>query len=91
MNKDNFTYDCQSNNHQGSAINIPDENFPDKRLAAAGLNPEICINCHIELLRREIRAERISYKEIVQLQNLAEHINPDDTELLEWAGVKEDV
>lgn len=91
MNKDNFTYDCQGDNHQGNAINVPDENYPDKCFTAAGLNPEICINCHIELLRSEIRAERISYEEIVQLQNLAEYISPDDTELLEWAGVKEDV
>jgi hypothetical protein len=40
-------------------------------------------------LREEIRAERISYGEIAELQGLAEHIDPDDVELLEWAGVPE--
>jgi hypothetical protein len=40
-------------------------------------------------LREEIRAERISWEEIVELQSLAEHIDPSDVELLEWAGVPE--
>jgi hypothetical protein len=43
----------------------------------------------LEYLRGEIRAERISYGEIAELQSLAEHIQPDDVELLEWAGVPE--
>lgn len=43
----------------------------------------------LEYLRGEIRAERISYGEIAELQSLAEHIDPDDVELLEWAGVSE--
>jgi len=37
-------------------------------------------------LRREIQAERISYAEIVELQSMAEHIDPSDVLLLEWAG-----
>lgn len=43
----------------------------------------------LEYLRGEIRAERISYGEIAELQGLAEHIEPGDVELLEWAGVPE--
>lgn len=43
----------------------------------------------LEYLRGEIQAERISWGEIAELQGLAEHIDPSDTELLEWAGVPE--
>ncbi len=43
----------------------------------------------LEYLRGEIIAERISYGEIAELQSLAEHIQPDDVELLQWAGVPE--
>lgn len=44
----------------------------------------------LEYLRGEIRAERISYGELAELQGLAAHIDPFDVELLEWAGVSED-
>lgn len=43
----------------------------------------------LEYLRTELRAERISYEELAELQSLAEHIDPSDTELLEAAGVPE--
>ena len=43
----------------------------------------------LEELRAELRAERISYGELVELQSLAEHIQPGDVELLEAAGVPE--
>lgn len=43
----------------------------------------------LEYLRGEIRAERISYGEIAELQGLVEFIDPGDVELLEWAGVPE--
>jgi hypothetical protein len=43
----------------------------------------------LEHLRREILAERISYAEIAELQSLVDHIDPNDTLLLEWAGVPE--
>lgn len=43
----------------------------------------------LDYLRGEIEAERISYGEIAELQDLAEHIDPSDTVLLEWAGVPE--
>ncbi len=45
----------------------------------------------LEELRGEIRAERISYGEIIELQSLAKHIDANDVELLEWAGIKESV
>ena len=43
----------------------------------------------LEYLRGEIRAERISYGELAELQGLADQIDPGDVELLEWAGVPE--
>jgi len=43
----------------------------------------------LEYLRHEILAERISYGEIAELQFLADHIEPDDVLLLQWAGVDE--
>src|SRR6185436_8408791 len=43
----------------------------------------------LEELRQELRAERISYGELAELQSLASHIDPSDTELLEAAGVPE--
>lgn len=45
----------------------------------------------LEELRTEIRAERISMSEIVELQSLAKYIDKGDVELLQWAGVKENV
>lgn len=47
------------------------------------------VNERLEYLRGEIRAERISYSELAELQGLAEHIDSGDVELLEWAGVPE--
>lgn len=44
----------------------------------------------LEYLRQELRQERISYGELFELQSLAEHIEEDDVELLEAAGVPED-
>lgn len=43
----------------------------------------------LEYLRGEIRAERISWSELNELQGLANVIQPGDYELLEWAGVQE--
>jgi len=47
------------------------------------------IEARLEYLRGEIRAERISYGEMAELQGLAEYIDPGDVELLEPAGVPE--
>lgn len=43
----------------------------------------------LEYLRGELRAERISYGELHELQQLIPHIEPGDVELLEAAGVPE--
>jgi len=43
----------------------------------------------LEELRAEINAQMISYGEIAELQSMVEDIDPDDVELLEWAGVEE--
>lgn len=50
---------------------------------------EKAIQEHLEYLRGEILAERISYSEIWELQELKSFIQPDDVLLLEWAGVPE--
>ena len=47
------------------------------------------IKQRLEYLRGELRAERISYGELVELQSLIPHIEPGDVELLEAAGVPE--
>ena len=47
------------------------------------------IQKRLEYLRGEIEAERISYSEIAELQDLAEYIDRSDVVLLEWAGVPE--
>jgi len=43
----------------------------------------------LEELRTELRNERISYGELIELQSLVDHIEPGDIELLEAAGVPE--
>jgi len=47
------------------------------------------IKARLEYLRRELRAEQISYFELYELQALAHYIEPGDVELLEAAGVPE--
>jgi hypothetical protein len=47
------------------------------------------ISARLEHLRGEIHAERISWGELAELQELADYIAPGDVELLEWAGVPE--
>lgn len=47
------------------------------------------IKKRLNYLRRELRSERISYGELVELESLVRHIEPGDVELLEAAGVPE--
>lgn len=47
------------------------------------------IKAGLEYLRKQIKAECISYGEIAELQSLAKYIEAGDVELLEWAGMKE--
>jgi len=43
----------------------------------------------LEYLKQEIINERISYGELLELQELKDHIPRDEVLLLEWAGVEE--
>lgn len=43
----------------------------------------------LEEIREEIRSERVSIGELIELRSLIEFIDKDDVELLEWAGVPE--
>lgn len=49
------------------------------------------ISERLEYLRSQLRAECISYGELAELQDLTEHIEAGDMELLEAAGVPEAV
>ena len=52
--------------------------------------PELkAIKKRLEYLRGELKAERVSYGELAELQSLADYIEPGDVELLEAAGVPE--
>ena len=57
------------------------------RIAAADPTRDAAdIPARLEYLRGELRAERISYGELSELQSLSAHIDPGDVELLEAAG-----
>ncbi len=45
----------------------------------------------LEDLRKSIQAESISWGEIAELQSLADYIDDDDLELMQWANVPEKV
>ena len=47
------------------------------------------IKKRLEYIRRELRAERISYGELCELESLIPYIGQGDVELLEAAGVEE--
>lgn len=47
------------------------------------------VKARLEYLRGELRGERISYGELLELQTLASYIEDGDVELLEAAGVEE--
>lgn len=51
--------------------------------------PPVDVAARLEYLRGEIRAERISWGELYELQTLAAYIDRSDVELLEAAGVPE--
>lgn len=77
-------------------VELPDEVGDDPEGITAWLDSEGWsdggdprIAERLEYLRGEIRAERISQGEVIELQGLAKHIDQGDVELLEWAGVPE--
>jgi hypothetical protein len=47
------------------------------------------IKKRLEYLRKQLRQECISYSELIELESLAIHIESNDVELLEAAGVNE--
>jgi hypothetical protein len=49
------------------------------------------IKKRLEELRTELRNECISYGELAELQSLTEYIDKDDVELLQAAGVPENL
>ena len=49
----------------------------------------MAIKERLEYLRSQLRAECISYYELAELADLAQHIEPGDVELLEAAGMPE--
>lgn len=67
------------------------ERWSDEQEDASVSNAEAPVDIagRLEYLRGEIRAERISYGEILELQGLARYVDRSDVELLEWAGVPE--
>lgn len=64
---------------------------PDKIRVSPAMQRRLKVDpaSRLEYLRQELRAERISYGELSELQSLARHIAPDDVELLEAAGIPE--
>lgn len=63
--------------------------FPITHIEEVPSSAAETVKQRLEYLRGEIRAERISYAEIAELQGLADQIEEGDVELLEWAGVPE--
>jgi hypothetical protein len=51
--------------------------------------PRDAIKARLEYLRGQVRAERLSWGEVAELQGLADHVEPGDAELAEWAGIDE--
>jgi hypothetical protein len=47
------------------------------------------IKQRLEYLRGELRAERLSWGELSELQDLAKYIDPGDVELLQATGIPE--
>lgn len=47
------------------------------------------IEKRLVMIRLHLRQERISYRELAELQSLVKYIHPSDVELLEAAGVPE--
>ena len=74
-------------------VSIPDVPEPAVCGAAIDIEELMCEMCliksRLEYLRGEIEAERISYEEIAELQELSDYIEPEDVQLLQWAGVPE--
>ena len=69
----------------GAKIETNDDEPPDVWTC------EECVRTRLEELREILRSESMSYGELAELQDLAPHIEAGDVELLEAAGVPEEV
>ena len=70
---------------------IGDSVLSDKKYAKGGMSDggEKAAKKRLEELRKELRAEKISYSELSELESLKKYIDDDDVELLQAAGVPE--
>lgn len=70
---------------------IGDSVLGDKKYAKGGMSDggEKAAKKRLEELRKELRAEKISYGELAELESLKKYIDDDDLELLQAAGVPE--
>jgi hypothetical protein len=75
--------------HAESHLPEPEPEVEEEMEVEASADAPDDIKARLEYLRGELRAERISYEELAELQGLAEYIEPGDVELLEAAGVPE--
>jgi len=74
----------------GRGLVVEDDDLVVSSMAkGGGVEKSKEIKKRLEYIRKELRAERISYGELAELQSLAKHIDPSDVELLEAAGVPE--
>jgi hypothetical protein len=68
---------------------IGDSVLGDKKYAKGGQLDAKSAKKRLEQLRKELRAERISYGELAELESLKEYIDEDDVELRQAAGIPE--
>jgi hypothetical protein len=70
---------------------IGDSVLGDKKYDKGGVSDggEKAAQKRLEELRKELRAERISYGELAELESLKEYIDDDDIELRQAAGIPE--
>lgn len=82
--------DDDAGNYPLVRVRYPDSpDTPTEWVAADAVTDTEAFKTRLEYLRGELRAERISWGELAELQGLEEHIQPGDAELLEAAGVPE--
>jgi hypothetical protein len=68
---------------------IGDSVLSDKKYAKGGELDAESAKKRLEELRKELRAERISYSELAELESLKKYIDDDDVELRQAAGIPE--
>lgn len=71
------------------SVERTDENYQEQDAAINKALNEHFTRGRLEYLRSQIDKECISQGELLELQGLADFIEPGDVQLLEWAGVPE--